>query len=67
MPPQVNSPLTKTPAADLKLGRVFRYEVMAFAAKRWQIDSVIEGEAAVKAAIAHLRALPCGLDLVKGG
>ena len=32
-----------------------------------QHGSVIEGEAAVKAAIAHLRALPCGLDLVKGG
>jgi hypothetical protein len=54
MPPQVNSPLTKTPAADLKLGRVFRYEVMAFAAKRWQIDSVIEGE---EPAVARARVL----------
>jgi flavorubredoxin len=31
-----------------------------------QHGSVIEGESAVAAAIAHLRALPCGLDLLQG-
>jgi hypothetical protein len=54
MPTEARSPLTKTPAADLKLGRVIRYEVMAFADKRWLIDSVIEGEAP---AVARARAL----------
>jgi hypothetical protein len=54
MPTEARSPLTKTPAADLKLGRVILYEVMAFADKRWLIDSVIEGEAP---AIARAREL----------
>jgi hypothetical protein len=58
MPTEARSPLTKTPAADLKLGRVIRYEVMAFADKRWLIDSVIEGEAP---AVARAR------DLLDGG
>lgn len=59
MPTEVRSTLTKTPAADLMLGRVIRYEVMAFADKRWLIDSVIEGEAP---AIARAREL---LDTAK--
>lgn len=59
MPTEVRSTLTKTPAADLMLGRVIRYEVMAFADKRWLIDSVIEGEAP---AIARAREL---LDAAK--
>jgi hypothetical protein len=59
MPTEGRSPLTRTPAADLMLGRVIRYEVMAFADKRWLIDSVIEGEAP---AIARAREL---LDAAK--
>jgi hypothetical protein len=54
MSTEARSPLTKTPNADLKLGRVIRYEVMAFADKRWLIDGVIEGEAP---AIARAREL----------
>jgi hypothetical protein len=59
MSTEARSPLTRTPNADLKLGRVIRYEVMAFADKRWLIDSVIEGEAP---AIARAREL---LDAAK--
>jgi hypothetical protein len=54
MTTETRSPLTKTPAADLLLGRVILFEVMAFADKRWLIDSVIEGEAP---AIARAREL----------
>jgi hypothetical protein len=59
MSTEARSPLTRTPNADLKVGRVFRYEVLAFADKRWLIDSVIEGEAP---AIARAREL---LDAAK--
>ncbi len=54
MATESTSALTRTPAADLKLGRDIKYEVMTFANKRWLIDCVIEGE---EAAIAYARGL----------
>jgi len=54
MATESTSALTRTPAADLKLGRDISYEIMAFANKRWLIECVIQGE---EAALAHARSL----------